>query len=169
MSTFGLNDAELAFLGEYVTRSTTVFEYGSGVSTMYLAPRCRRLITVEHQPAWAAMMTLWAHNDGMHNVTVICCPPNMPYVEGTADDGDLSTFRSYVESYTGKSVDVVIIDGRARVETARYVLERAPFGPSPGLSVFLHDADREQYAPILTMFKEEKRVDRLALLRYVPS
>lgn len=165
MSYFGLSEKELEFLGAHVKTTDTVFEWGSGITTAFLAQRCRRLTTVEHIPSFAAQAILWAHNTGQRNVQIISAPPDLPYVEGGEDDGDLATFLSYVETYTGKGVDVVLVDGRSRVECCRWLAERAPFGPHPDMAVFLHDCEREQYRPIFEMLSEEKRVGQLALLR----
>lgn len=165
MRGFGLTADELAFLGSRVGKPDTVWEWGTGESTFYLAYRCRRVISVEHQPPRAAEAVLRAANAGLTNVSILSIPPNLPYVEGTIDDGDLSTFRSYVESYVGRGIDAVVIDGRARIDCARFVVERAPFGPDPLTRFFLHDCERPQYAPIFEMLQEDSRVGRLALLR----
>jgi tRNA A58 N-methylase Trm61 len=162
---FSLNDEELAFLGSHVWYNDTVFEYGSGKSTAYLAPRCKRLITVEHKPEFAAVALLQAHQAGHGNVTVISAPPVLPYVEGTDDDGDLSTFGPYVDAYTGKGVNVVLIDGRARCEVIRHILETASYGPSPDLKIFVHDINRPAYADALARMDHVQTVGRLGLYK----
>lgn len=171
-----MTDNELAFLGSHVGPRDNVFEYGGGMSTAYLSTRCRRLVTVEHQPTRAAELTLGLLNAGLTNVSVYAVPPDAPYVEGGDDDGDLATFRSYVQTYTGLGVDVVVIDGRARCAVARWIAERAPYGPHPGLRVFLHDCDREELKPIYTdtvvdesmvprCFDKVEQFERLMLMR----
>lgn len=169
MVSYSLSDKELEFLGTHVGLQDVVFEWGSGLSTAFLATRCKRLTTVEHQPTRAAEIALGLYNAGKTNVAVYCVPPDLPYQEGGEDDGDLATFHSYVTAYTGQGVDVVLSDGRARVETIRWAVERAPFGPTPAMRWFVHDVDREALAPI---FKGPERllepvefVERLALLK----
>jgi hypothetical protein len=62
------------------------------------------------------------------------------------------------------------------VAAARWIAERAPFGPHPKMRVLLHDCDRPSYASIYTdtevdgvlvprCFDEVQRVERLMLLR----
>lgn len=171
MSGFGLTDEETAFLVANVRPADRCWEWGSGESTTVLSKHCKYVTTVEHIASYAVDVVAWAGAAGQagsgrrRNVSVIYAPPDLPYIEGTDDDGDLSTFRTYVESYTGRGIDVVLVDGRSRVECCRWLNERAPFGPRPELRVFLHDCDRESYAPIFEMFTEESRVGRLALLR----
>lgn len=177
---FGLTEPELQFLASHVRLTDVVFEFGTGMTTSFLASRCKQLTAVEHIPTLAAQAVLCAYHSGQRNVSVLSVPPGMPYQDGGEDDGDLATFREYVQSYSGRGVDVVLLDGRARCAAALWIAERAPFGPHPGLKVFLHDVDRPQLEPIwkdqvvpgedgpLTVraiFKEEERVGRLALLR----
>ncbi len=135
---------ETAFLAAHLTPQSRVWEWGSGGSTLWLAARCSRVTTVEHDARHAALAILAAPP----NVSVLYHPPEFSYIEGTEDDGDLETFRSYVGAYTGELVDVVIIDGRARLWCARQVAEGAAFGPHDGMAIFLHDAERAQYERI---------------------
>ena len=164
---FSLNEEEMLFLASHVKSTDTAFEWGTGESTVLLASRCRRVTSVEHQPLRAAQMLLWAMANGVTNLSVLSIPPDLPYAEGTDDDGDASTFRNYVKAYTGEGVDIVLIDGRSRVPCARQIVEVAQFGPTPETKVFIHDVDREQLEPIWrgdhAYFCEIARVGRLML------
>ncbi len=134
---------EIDLLARTVRPWHRVWEWGSGGSTLWLASRCKAVTSVEHNATYAARAVL----NAPRNVSVLYVPPDGPYEEGGVDDGDLTTFRDYVESPRGTS-DVYLIDGRARVACAQWIRERAPFGPTDETRVFLHDAGREQYAPI---------------------
>ena len=123
--------------------SDSVWEWGTGATTRYLAGRCKRLVSVEHDATWA----INAISSGLTNSTVLYVPQDLPLVD-PSDDGDGDTHRSYVETYTGKGVDVVLIDGRARVACARQVAEAAAHGPHPGVRIFLHDWERPEYESI---------------------
>ena len=138
-----LSQAELDFLGSHVKIADSVWEWGTGETTKYLASRCRRLVSVEHSPMWAVS----AISSGQGSSSVLYVPQDQPLIEHT-HDGDGDTHRNYVDIYTGYGVDVVLIDGRARVACARRVAETAPFGPNPGMVVFLHDCERSEYARI---------------------
>lgn len=155
----------MAFLAAHVKPSDVVHEWGSGLTTDFLARRCKRLTTVEHVPSFAAAAILSAHNNGLRNLTVVSAPPDLPYREGGEDDGDLATFRTYVEAYSGRCLDVCLVDGRARIECVRFALERAPFGPWPTTKFFVHDMDRPQLAPIAEMLDPVETVERLMLLK----
>ncbi len=146
---FSLSQEELEFLGAHVRLSDNAWEWGTGASTIYLAGRCRRLVSVEHD----AMCAIRSLSAGNVYSSVLYVPQDMPMIEHT-DDGDLDSFRHYVEVYTGKGVDIVLIDGRARVACARQVAEAAAHGPhpahgsDPGTRIFLHDWERPEYARI---------------------
>lgn len=133
--------AEVDFLAANIKPTDRVWEWGSGGSTLWLAERCRSVVSVEHQRQFAVDVI----HDAPSNVSVLYVPPELPYVEGTEDDGDYETFRSYVNAYTGQGIDVVLIDGRARLWCARHVAENAAYGPHPGMRFFLHDVERSQY------------------------
>jgi len=139
-----MTDEEIAFLESGLRPNHRVWEWGSGGSTLWLASRVKHVTAVEHQPAFAAALI----SEAPSNVSVLYYPPEFPYEEGTEDDGDLETFRSYVCCYTGELIDVVIIDGRSRLYCARHAAENAHFGPHPEMSFYLHDADRPQYRRI---------------------
>lgn len=44
----------IRFLEHHLSGEMTVFEYGSGGSTIFFAQRCRRVISVEDDSEWAA-------------------------------------------------------------------------------------------------------------------
>jgi hypothetical protein len=137
-----MTPAEIEFLERHLRPEDRVWEWGSGASTFWLAERCRYVTAVEHQREFAAYLI----SKAPENVSVVYAPADLPYAEGTEDDGDLSTFRTYVRSYSGEGVDVCIVDGRARLECIRHVAETAYVGMHPGLRLFIHDAHRYERA-----------------------
>lgn len=155
-----MSEAELKFLLSHVETRDTVWEWGSGRSTFVIASKARRVVSVEHDPAWAVKVM----SVGLPNVSVLHHPPDMPFDASAELDGDGETFASYVGAYSGQGIGVVVLDGRARVACARRVAETAPFGPSPGMKVFLHDCEREEYAPIMSYFLPKATEGRLMLL-----
>lgn len=144
MGTPFMTTAEIHFLAKNLKPRDRVWEWGSGASTLWLSRRVARVFTVDHQRFFAAK----AIEVSLQNTQVTYAPPDFPFDEGAGDDGDHETFRRYVECYTGRNVDVVILDGRARIACARQVAECAAFGPFPGMRIFLHDAGREEYRRI---------------------
>ncbi len=160
-----MTDGEVAFLGRSLKATDRVWEWGSGGSTLWLAKRVRHVTTVEHKGTFAANLIGDVVQAGLLNVSVLHIPQNGYYEDGTEDDGDLNSFRLYVQSYTGVDVDAVLVDGRARVDCCRWLREHAHVGPNPSMRIFLHDCDRKEYAPIFEQlwFTLVERVDNLAM------
>ncbi len=103
----------------------SVFEYGSGSSTHWLAERASKIVTIEHDQAWAASMS--AQTPANVRLEVV----------------DLSDGCMYAESFArlGGKEEVVIIDGRDRVACAEVVVAAAR---NPQIIVF-DNSDRDRY------------------------
>lgn len=172
-----MTDAEIEFLASVIKPTHRVWEWGSGGSTVWLADRCRRVTSVEHDPKWARSALARIDTLGTTNASVLYVPTDHPWPRPGEElsDGDRDTFRSYIQAYTGKEIDVILIDGRARVDCARQVADGAAYGPNPDTVVLIHDCEREEYAPIWTSkkdgglgyFEAGKRVGNLMQLRPV--
>lgn len=118
------------WLGAALRSSHTVFEYGAGQSTLWLASRVARVTSIESNQEWASHVgrALPANVEIRH---VPC-----PYDE-TED-------RRYPRAICGEGVfDLVIVDGPARNACIR---EAAPHTSAEGL-ILLDDSDRQAYRP----------------------
>lgn len=103
-----------------------VFEYGSGQSTAFFAQRAQRVVSVEHDAAWAAEVRarVPAH------VELLEVPLGDAYVDAA-------------QRFEAGSFDVVLIDGRKRVRCA---LGSRRLLSARGVLI-LDDAQRDYYAP----------------------
>lgn len=120
-----MNYAIIAFLEERLNASLSVFEYGSGNSTLFFAKRVDHVVSVEKDPNWheyvAAMMP--------ENVELILCQPYSP--------------EAYLKviGQQDKRFDIVIVDAEER----RQCLMDAPRWLTPGGVVILDDATEDTY------------------------
>jgi len=116
----------LEFLAARIRPEWRVFEYGSGASTHWWAKRVREVVSVEHDPGWYAKVRggLPANAKLSH----------VPLVPG----GDYA--RSAAREPGG--FDVVVIDGRDRVNCARAAL----VGLQPRGVIVWDNSDRADYA-----------------------
>jgi hypothetical protein len=123
------------FLARRVGRDMVVFEYGCGASTLWWAKRTARVISVEHDPAWAAKIAAEA-------------PPN-----ATVNQVSLEPAGPYVENARAHGVrfDVVVIDGRNRVKCVPHAMAAL----SPGGVVVFDNTDRQYYEPGLRALAEK--------------
>ena len=125
------NNNESDFFLSHIKKTDTVLEYGSGESTKEIANLCNSVVSVEHQKNWYDIVK----NDMPENVTLLL-RPSFNYIEEGYNCGTFDEFKDYITipSEYGK-FDIIFIDGRARVECAKY---------SKNLShentiVFIHD------------------------------
>jgi predicted O-methyltransferase YrrM len=121
----------------------TAFEYGSGASTVWLARRCRRVVTVEHDRKFLqAVGPMLARDnielrviDPVRNVAT----PGTPSGRAGYEHAD---FTAYVDSIADDGgYDLVVIDGRARVAC----LERARQYVKPDGLIVFDNSDRRRY------------------------
>jgi len=90
--------AGVAFLEERLHGGLSVFEYGSGNSTLFLASRVERVVSVEQDPSWHAYVA-----DLMpENVELILC---QPYFR----EAYLDVIRQQAQKF-----DIMIVDAHER-------------------------------------------------------
>lgn len=115
-------------LSTIVTRSTRIFEYGGGGSTLWFGQRAGHVDTVEHDPAWVEVLR--AKVGSLSNVRIA-------YV----DDPSSEDYFDAV-SKSGAMYDIVVVDGRQRVRCFERAIQRI----APGGLLILDDSDRLKYA-----------------------
>ena len=125
-----MNYAVIAFLERRLNKTLSVFEYGSGYSTLFYARRVRNVISVEYDQAWIASI-------GPR------LPPNAS-VLFVPDDVDGDYCRAIARS--GDSFDVVVVDGKDRENCVKQSMQALS---SRGVIV-LDDSQRAGYAPAIS-------------------
>lgn len=95
----------IKFIGPRLSKSMKVFEYGCGNSTLWLSGLVDCVVAVEHNPAWSELI----QNKAPENVSVILRSVNNGYA-------------AEILKHSVK-FDVVIIDGRNRVECAKSAIQ----------------------------------------------
>lgn len=159
-----------AWLEQYLQPGTSVFEWGSGGSTLYFARRAHRVVSVEHNPDWHRAVQAALAASGIANCEYLLREPrrrpwarHLPYNGGTyvsrtfAEHRDL-TFRAYarqIAAYPDRSFDLVVVDGRARAACLRL----APRKIKPGGFLLLDNAERPDYQPAMARLARFARQD----------
>jgi len=114
--------AAMRWLRSYLRPTMSVFEWGSGGSTLFFAQRVARVVSVEYDAAWSAAVRSRLLAAGRTNVALHELPPE----PGPADRIYLSSdprfsgrnFRRYATSvldHPDGAFDLVLVDGRARL------------------------------------------------------
>ena len=131
---------------------TEVVEVGAGASTVWLDERGARVWSLEHDPAWAErVQDELRRPDSVHLVE-----PDFEGRHRSTMSGQI--FDSYLEKLgvlPASSADVVIIDGRCRVEC----VERLREVVRPGGWLVLDDSQRDRYLPGIALLDGWERID----------
>jgi len=116
----------IAFLEKLVDKGMFVFEYGSGNSTLWWSNRVCKVVSCEHSKEWYQLMKPMV-------------PTNVEYLHiDLVHGGDYSKELLKYKNY----FDIVVIDGRDRVNCARNSLLALK---NNGVIVW-DNSDREKYA-----------------------
>ena len=120
-----LNFGIVNFLNDRLHKDLNMFEYGSGFSTRFYADRIKHVTSVEHDKAWFDHVK----EDMPDNVALL--------YQSYDDSGDYS---KKIQT-TGQQFDIVMVDGRDRVNCIKQSIasltERG--------TLFLDDSQREKY------------------------
>lgn len=125
----------------------SVFEYGSGASTLWLAKRASNVISIEHDPEWSQKMESYIRQFKNIELRTVTTPFSDDPIHRSQKTGwGNREFRPYVETIAGGgSYDLIIIDGRARSSCLNAALSHLRSG---GLILF-DDSYRKRYQQAL--------------------
>lgn len=136
----------IEWLARHTRSEAAVFEWGSGGSTLFLARRVERLVSVEHDPNWHERVTRALASRGLTNVTCLLQEPDPnPLSEDPSPTHGGTRFEAYVkaiDAFPDGSFDLVFVDGRARGECLLRALPKARSGGH----LLLDDSQRRGYA-----------------------
>lgn len=130
------SERESGLIKPYLTKEARVLEYGSGLSSIEIANMVKSLLTIEHNRFWYEKI-----QPKLPDNTTIKLVFSTNYRGGT--DGTYEQFKDYIETPEG-IFDVILIDGRARIECAKYCKNIA----DENTIIFVHDYNRDEYKEI---------------------
>jgi hypothetical protein len=93
------------FLGRFLRPVMTVFEFGSGGSTLFFARRCARVHCVEDDSAWAAAVRARVAQLGLENATIAEQAFDFSSPDGFGES-------SYLAEVRQGAHDVIVVDGQ---------------------------------------------------------
>lgn len=145
----------IRWLSSFLKEEMTVFEYGSGGSTIFLAQRVKRVVSVEHNEQWYQLVGESLNEFNLSNVEYFLKEPEKMKLEGDFCDPcsyasgiqhkfERMSFCEYVkviDNYPDRFFDMVLIDGRARPSCIMHAVKKIK---KSGIIV-LDNSDRERY------------------------
>ncbi len=120
-----------------ILRGKTLFEFGSGTSTLWYSERCTRVIAVEHDHAWFE-----------RNRTILDLHPNCKLLHREGEDY-VNAIREY-----GRGSEVVVIDGLRRAECLQAAIDVV--GPSASFIIDNTDVHPDLEAALRAEFTSSR-------------
>jgi len=156
-----LSPSSVRFLKNYLTKEMSGLEFGSGISTLFIAPKVNQLISVEHNEQWYQMISDRFKNERISNVDYRFIAQNdsiqfsaksfeMTEKLGFEVRKDYVNYYMTVESIPDNSLDFLLVDGRARPECLYYAFSKMK---KNGL-VILDNSEREHYKIAFEFMKQ---------------
>ena len=96
--------AAIDFLKSFVQRHMSVFEYGSGGSTIFFARRADRVVSVEDNPKWFEWVSRRVQQQGLTNVTLELREFNFKEPVGFEKS-------AYLHAIPNETFDIIVVDG----------------------------------------------------------
>jgi SAM-dependent methyltransferase len=123
----------VAYFESILCPEFTVYETGSGGSTLWLAERVARVVTVEQNLDWAEVVQGTLEENGLDNVE-LCLIGEQTHGRNFYDD-----YAEHIREYPRASFDLVFVDGsdRTRVRTMMHARRRL----KPGGWLVLDDSN----------------------------
>lgn len=124
-----------------------VFEWGSGISTVWYAHRVKSLVSIEHHEGWFIKVGNWLQEKNLTNVDLQYLPPDK--------DGAFRNYARSILQYEDNFFDLVAVDGRNRVECVRHAAAKVKMGGY----LILDDSHRPRYQEafnILANYRSER-------------
>lgn len=142
----------LSALDRMPLRSASVFEFGAGGSTIFFAERAATVISVEHNPRWHEEVASLLAERALSNVECRLAEAQNGVVSGEFLSHRIeyagmsfSNYVSQIDDVPDESLDLVFVDGRARVACIKRSISKIKSGGR----IVLDNGDRKEYQSIV--------------------
>eukprot|EP01025_Chloroclados_australasicus_P016229 TRINITY_DN18062_c0_g1_i10.p8 TRINITY_DN18062_c0_g1~~TRINITY_DN18062_c0_g1_i10.p8 ORF type:complete len:170 (+),score=12.87 TRINITY_DN18062_c0_g1_i10:917-1426(+) len=147
-----MSKSEQALIMSYLNKNVSMLEIGSGYSTLWYSQFVGSYVSIEHDAAWhAKVKQMIAQTPGERNISYNVSPVQWSWGQGEGSEKDFKDYLDKIDVLSkGRKWDVVLDDGRARVDVALRVLK---YLKSDSI-VIIHDFwGREHYHSVLHLYK----------------
>jgi hypothetical protein len=156
----------IRFIEKIVRPDMTVFEYGSGGSTLFWSQRVEKVFSVEHNRGWyekmryefevrkidnVEYMLVEAENDPQYSSKNPENPHDYISTDSEFIGKKFDAYAKKIEKVSVQSFDVIIVDGRARPSCILHALKRV----KPQGYLIVDNTDRKYYLSPFSFSKEK--------------
>ncbi len=160
-----MSPASIAILKALLHDRMVALEYGSGSSTLFFHERVKNLISVEHDKWWYKGIKKKLKQLKVKNVNYKYIPPSPTPEKYTGDDiekvglmeqhlemirWEYVEYFEYANKFANDYFDLIIIDGRARVECSINCIDKL----KPGGIFILDNSERNRYQPVHALIND---------------
>ncbi len=152
----------IEFLDKYLTKDMTVFEYGSGGSSVFFSPRVKSVTSVEDNSLWLEKVKSEAAKRSLGNITLI--PSNWDSTDESMAAFEASDYLTRLQD----SYDIILIDGMCfwpEASMRELCFERAKSHLNPGGIIIVDDSWRYDEALENSGYSERKVLKSLGPCR----
>lgn len=135
------------YIEQFLTnhKNASVFEYGSGVSSLWLAQRVKELHITEHDANWFKEIEPLLTSQQHVSVSLIQPKPlqandNSVFISQKMPGYDFEEYATSIQK-TDTAYDLIIIDGRARPSCLKEAIHHL----KPGGIILFDDTERKRY------------------------
>jgi hypothetical protein len=133
-----------AWVAAHLPADAKVFEYGGGGSTLWLQDQGANVTVVEHHSEWVGKLaTALAPGTRILQPAIL----GSGTVTSGRETGFFDEYAAAISAEPDASLDLVIVDGRARVECVRSAIPKV----KPGGLLLLDDTRVPRYRPAITL------------------
>ena len=130
--------AAIDFLEKFVKPQMSVFEYGSGGSTLFFARRAKRVFSVEDNPQWFEWVSRRLEEKGFSNATLKLCEFDFKKPIGFENS-------EYLQAMPDEKFDIIVVDGSEEWTQVRPIcFEKAEARVKQGGIIVVDDSWRYQ-------------------------
>lgn len=156
----------IEYFNQYLTKEMTGVEFGSGISTLFFAPKIKKIVSIEHDEAWYKQIKKELATKNIDNIDYHLVKRNDAKKNNYPTPEFINTFNissdeyeyrkefyeyfMRLEEYNDESFDFIIVDGRARPEC---VFASIPKLKKKGILV-LDNSERHRYRIVFDRLKE---------------
>jgi len=156
------------WLENFLKPNMTIFEYGSGGSTIFFTKRVKKVTSIEHDQNWYKSLKKILKEKKIKNCDYILSKPqkiNHYKNQNFSDYKNFSSkeyydfcFKSYVktiENFPNENFDLIFIDGRARPSCVFSSLDKV----KPGGIIMMDNSERPHYQLSKNLLGDWRKTD----------